>query len=290
MGDKVVLIGTGSMGSAVGERLLKSGHALTVYNRTKEKALPLVALGATLADSLEEAVKDASIVFSSLIDDQAVTETSLFLLKFAPSGWIHASASTVLPKTATALAKLHGARGAVYVATPILGIPNAVKAKTATSLCAGPKQAVDKVIPFLQAYSKNIQNLGEDPSLANTLKICFNYSLITSIELIAELYTFAEKSGLEKKVVQELLTGMNAHPAVQVYIDKIYEGRFDEVNFTLKGGNKDIHLFREAFLDVDVSPDIANAVQNKFTEALAQGNAHKDWSFVAEIVRKRSGL
>lgn len=288
--SKLVLIGTGNMGLAIGERLLKEGNSLTVYNRTKEKAKPLANMGAVVANSIEEAVKNAEIIFSSLIDDHAVLEVSDSLLKFAPSGLIHASASTILPKTAASLAELHAKKGAIYAASPLLGIPKAVRAQQATTICSGPNQAIDKLTPFFKTYSKNIMNLGEEASHANVLKICLNYSLLTSIELFAELYTFAEKSGLDKKIVQDSLKGIYSHPAFHVYIDKIYEQQFDQVNFTLKGGNKDIKLFQEAFLDVNVSPDIANTIQNKFTEALAEGNSDKDWSFIAEITRRRGGL
>lgn len=290
MSRKIVLIGAGNMGLAIGERLLKGGVALTVYNRTKEKAQPLVAMGANIADSIEEAVENAEIIFSSLIDDNALKMVSESIVNSAPLGCIHASASTILPKTANSLAELHAKYNLIYIAAPILGIPNAVKAQAATTFCSGNKEAINTVFPLFQTYSKSVQNLGEDVSHANVMKICLNYSLINAIELIGELYTFSEKSGLDTKVVKETLKNVYAHPAFHLYIDKIYDRNFDTVNFTLSGGNKDIRLFREAFLDVDVSPDLANVVQNKFTEALANDHANKDWSFVAEIIRQRAGL
>lgn len=80
------------------------------------------------------------------------------------------------------------------------------------------------------------------------------------------------------------------HPAVHVYIDKIYHRDFDQVNFDMKGGNKDIHLFQKAFLDVGVIPDLATVFESKVTEALANRMENKDWSAVSEIVRRRSGL
>lgn len=290
MADQIALIGTGSMGSAMAERLLGGGYPLTVYNRTKEKTEPLASKGAAVADTLQSAVEEAKIIFTSLIDDRALMDVSEAILNSGAKGFIHISTSTILPKTATHLAKTHADAGATYVASPVLGIPATLRKREATTFCAGPKQAAEQARPMLETYSKSVLNLGEEVSHANVLKVSMNYSLITAIELISELYVFAEKSGVDKSVIRENLKQIYAHPAVHVYIDKIFDRDFDEVNFDVRGGNKDVRLFQEAFLDVNVSPDIANAVQPKFNQALAEGITDKDWSFVSEIVRSRSGV
>jgi len=290
MGARIVLIGTGSMGSAMAERLLSCGYSLTVYNRTKEKAMPLASMGANVAGSIEEAMKNAEIVFTSLINDEALMDVSQAILKSMTKGFIHVSTSTILPKTASSLAKIHADAGAAYVAAPVLGIPPTLRKQEATTFCAGSQKAIDQVIPLLQTYSKSVQNLGDEVSHANVLKISMNYTLITAIELISELYVFAEKSGVDKGMIRDSLKQVYSHPAVHVYIDKIYDRDFDDVNFDVKGGNKDVRLFQEAFLDVNVSPDIANTVQNKFNQALAEGITNKDWSVVSEVIRRRSGI
>lgn len=288
--QKITFIGLGKMGTAMATQLLQAGFSLTVYNRTREKALPLQALGAITADSLESAVSGSDIVVTSLIDDKALISISESILSHLKQGAIHVSTSTILPKTASNLEKLHNEKGCIYLASPVLGIPKAVSSKTATALCAGNQSAADKIKPLLDAFSAQVINLGETVSHANVLKICLNYTLIAAIELISELYTFAEKSGLDTAVVQETLHHVYSHPAVKNYIDKIHDRDFDNVNFDMKGGNKDINLFQEAFLSVGVTPDLANIIQNKFTQALATGMESKDWSAVSEIVRNRSGL
>src|SRR3990167_7142621 len=198
--------------------------------------------------------------------------------------------STILPNTAKELEAMHEDAGCIYIASPVLGIPKAVRAKKATTFCSGNQTAIKKIIPLLETYSAMVENMGGSISHANVFKVCMNYSLITAIELISELYVFAEKSGVDKAYIQGALKYMYSHPAVHVYIDKIYQRDFDQVNFDMKGGNKDVHLFQKAFLDAGVSPDLASVFESKVTEALANQMENKDWSAVSDVIRRRSGL
>lgn len=288
--QKITFIGLGKMGTAMATKLLQAGFPLTVYNRTADKALPLEKLGAKIAVSLDNAVSGADVVFTSLIDDQALLSIAETILPQLKVGTIHVSTATILPKTASALEKLHQEKNCIYIASPVLGIPKAVLSNTATTICAGDQSAVEKIKPLLDSYSAHVINLGDQVAHANILKICLNYTVITAIELISELYAFAEKSGLDTAIVQEALHHVYAHPAVKNYIDKIHARDFDQVNFGMQGGNKDINLFQEAFIDVGVTPDIANVIRGKFTQALATGMAEQDWSAISEIIRNRSGL
>jgi 3-hydroxyisobutyrate dehydrogenase-like beta-hydroxyacid dehydrogenase len=290
MVQHITFIGLGKMGSAMAEKLLKAGVPLTVYNRTPEKAEPFVALGAVHALSIKEAVENADVIFTSLIDDAALLDVTADILKFIKNGAIHVSTSTILPKTAETLDALHHQVGCVYVAAPVLGVPEAIRAKSATAYCAGNEAAAACIKPLLLAYTASVQYLGTRACDANVMKICLNYSLITTIELVSELYAFSEKSGLKTEIVQAALKQIYAHPAFQLYVDKVHDRTFDDVNFDMKGGNKDTALFQDAFAAVGVSPDIANIVRGKFTQALSNDMEHKDWSAIADIVRKRSGL
>lgn len=290
MKQKISFIGLGKMGSAMTEKMLEAGFLLKIYNRTHEKTKPLVSLGAEAADSLESVVHDADIVFTSVIDDAALMAVTRTILPKLKKGAIHVSTSTILPSTANKLEQLHKDVGCFYIAAPVLGVPKAVRAKRAMTICSGNKNLIDTLMPLFETYSDSIENLGEMVSHANVLKICMNYSLISALELMSELYAFAEKSGLETQIIQESLKHIYAHPGFHLYIDKIRAKDYDDVNFDMRGGNKDVDLFQQAFTEVGVIPDVANMVRGKFTEALANGMANKDWSAISEIVRQRSGL
>ena len=289
--QKISCIGLGKMGSAIATRLLQAGFQLTVYNRTRNKMLDLEKHGAILANSLEESVTGADIIFTSVFDDKAILSVTETILPHIKSNAININTSTILPKTATILNQMYKEKNCVYIAAPILGVPSVVLSGTATVIYGGDQAILGVVKPLLDSFASNIIiNPGDNPAHANVLKICLNYTIVTAIELISELYAFAEKSGLETNAVQKSLHYVYSHPAIVRYIDKIYNRDFDQVNFDMKGGNKDISMFQEAFNDVGVSPDIANIIRGKFTQALATELAEKDWSAISEVVRNRSGL
>ncbi len=287
---KLTFIGLGKMGSAMVERLLEQGHQVTVYNRTAKKMEPLVALGASPAKSISEAVQHADVILSSLLDDKAALTISDQVIEHMKPEAIYVGLSTILPDTAKALAEKHRAHQTHYIAATVLGVPLVARAGELTTYVSGPQKHVEKVRPALQAFSKNIEYLGENIIDANVIKICMNYSLITTIELISELYVFAEKSGMDVAIVKDALHQVFGHPAFKRYVDKIYQRDFKQVNFDMVGGNKDVSIFQDAFSRVGVAPEIANIVKSRFTSALANNMQDDDWSAIYEVVRRDAGL
>lgn len=286
----ITFIGLGKMGTAIVERLLHTGCKVRVYNRTAEKMRPLVTLGAQASSSLKEAVENANIVLSSLLDDEAVKTVTDDMLAYLPKNSVHIGLSTILPDTATAVAAQHLSHHTHYISAAVLGIPQVAKEGKLTTFLAGADKQIEAVWPVLNCFSENIFPMGEMAKNPLIMKICMNYSLITTIELISELFIFAEKSGLERQYIKKGLHAIYGHPAYKRYIDKIDEQSFDDVNFDMIGGNKDVALFQNAFAKVGVVPEIANIVRARFISALAKGQQNKDWSGIYDIVREQSGL
>lgn len=287
---KIALIGLGRMGTAIVERLLKQGYEVTVYNRTAAKMQPLLTLGAHGASSLAEAIQHADIVLSCLLDDEALSTVTTEMLKSLASHAIHVSLSTVLPETAKQMETMHLRHGSYYVSVALLGIPKVAREGDLTLFCAGQQAAVDRVMPVLNAISGNIIPLGHPIHLPNVFKICMNYAAATALQLISELYVFAEKSGLQTDYVKTALHHIYGHPAFGHYIDKIHEKNFDEVNFDMRGGNKDVSIFQHAFADVGMTANLAKVIQSSFSTALAEGKQDKDWSAIYEVIRAQSSL
>src|SRR6266851_4564451 len=132
MKETIGFIGLGGMGLAMAGNLLKAGFSLSVYNRTPEKAQPLLKLGARLARSPAEAAVPGGIVVTMVSDDKAVEEVTVgpdcFLACLGDG--VHLSMSTIAPRTARRLAGIHRERGGGYIASPVFGKPQvAVEAK-----------------------------------------------------------------------------------------------------------------------------------------------------------------
>lgn len=281
------------MGNAMTQRLLQADFAVTVYNRTPNKADSLVALGANRAGSIADAVKQADVVISCLLNDEALQNNTTGeggIAQNLKPGGIHISTATVLPDTAEAMQHYHQQHGNHYVSASVLGVPKVALEGMLTCFCACSPDLLPRIEPALNTFAKRVVHLGDQAKAPLVMKICMNYSLITSIELIGELYAFAENSGLDPELVQHGLHDIYAHPAFKLYVDKIKQRDFDNVNFDMKGGLKDVNLFQHAFNDAGVTPHIADIVKSRITAALDAGMEDKDWSAMSDIVRRDAGL
>lgn len=287
---KVTLIGLGKMGTELAHRLLAAHFELTVFNRTAEKMQPLVTAGAQGAETMEDAVKYAQVIITCLLDDHAVLETVKSFVPLLQPNAIHVGTSTILPDTSKQLATLHEKNGSIYLAANVLGIPKAASRGELTTIVAGQADAIEQCKPIFAAYSMKIISAGPLPFQANVIKICMNYLLVTAIEAIGELYTFAEKSLVDVSIINGMFHSVFAHPAFLLYVDKIKERNFDEVNFDMKGGLKDITLFQQAFANAGVIPEIANVIKDKFIIAMAHHMENKDWSGITEVSRLQANI
>lgn len=287
---KIAFIGLGKMGSAIAMRFLEAGYDLTVFNRTPAKVVPFIEKGAHGGDSIASSVKSADVIFTCLLDDKAILEVTHELAQNILPDAIHVGLSTILPDTAQTLQEIHQQNQGDYLAAAVLGIPKVAMKGKLTTFCAGSEKSLQKVQKLLEVFSEQVLFLGHNIRAANIMKICMNYSLITTIELISELYVFAEKSGLDQEIVKTGLHQIYGHPGFKQYIEKISRRDFDDANFDVVCGNKDTSLFQEAFARVGVAPELANIVKSRFISALALGMNKKDWSCIYELVRSESGL
>src|SRR5271168_248626 len=144
---KVGFIGLGRMGHAMARRLLDGGHDVGAYNRSAGKMKPLSDAGAKAMASIKAAADFGEAVFTMLADDAAVMEvvnTSGGLLDSLPRGGIHACAGTHSVDCIGKLKHLHGERGQVLLATPVLGRPEMVEGGQASMVLGGAKQPLDR--------------------------------------------------------------------------------------------------------------------------------------------------
>jgi 3-hydroxyisobutyrate dehydrogenase-like beta-hydroxyacid dehydrogenase len=287
---KITLIGLGKMGTALAERLLVAKAPLTVFNRTKEKMQHLIQAGAKGAETLEEAVKGAQVVVTCLLDDQAVLQTMEAWMPVLESQSIHIGTSTILPETSKKLTDLHDQKNSIYIGGTVLGVPAVAAKGELTSFVAGDTKTIEQYRWVFQSYSSTIIQVGLQPYQANVVKIGMNYLLASAIQTIGEIYTFVEKSGVDVTIMSTLFHSVFSHPSFRLYVDKIKNRQFNEVNFELKGGLKDINLFQRAFTDVHVVPGIANVIKDRLIIALAHHMEHQDWSAVTEVTRQLAHL
>jgi 3-hydroxyisobutyrate dehydrogenase-like beta-hydroxyacid dehydrogenase len=203
---------------------------------------------------------------------------------------IHIGASTISAQATARLVGLHKEHGSHYLASPVVGRPDAAKAGELVALVAGEQSAFDASKSVLQGFTRMIQYLGEDHLVACRTKLAVNYTAATLIELMGQVYTFGEKGGIPGATLHTLFRMMWAQPAMQGYATRIWRREFDDVGFDLRGGLKDISLMIGAANERGVRWEVAEAIQRKMTRGIDMGLGAKDWSSTYNVTRAESGL
>ena len=163
---RIGFVGLGHMGAGMAANLVKAGNEVAVYNRSPEKAAPLVALGASTATKLADACRGDALI-TMLADDQAVESVAFGddgVIRNLKTGAIHISMSTISVELSERLAAAHAKAGQRFVAAPVFGRPDAAAAAKLFIVAAGAISAVNACKPVFEALSQRHFVMGERPS------------------------------------------------------------------------------------------------------------------------------
>lgn len=291
---KISFIGLGSMGSPMARNLIKAGHSLTVYNRTRSRAAEFQSLGGKIAATPGEAASNAEVLITMLADDHAVEEVILApgdALNALPSGKIHISMSTISVDMSLRLAVAHREKGQHYIAAPVFGRPDAAAAAKLFIVAAGSTQQIDRCRSVFEVMGQKTFLAGEEAPAANLIKLTGNFLISTAIESLAEACTLIRKSGIDPTVFQEIITeSLFPAPVYRNYGSMIASDRFEPAGFKLPLGLKDSHLLLAAAERAEVPMPMASLVRDRFIAALAQGLGEADWAAIARISFRSAGL
>jgi 3-hydroxyisobutyrate dehydrogenase-like beta-hydroxyacid dehydrogenase len=188
-------IGLGTMGSRICENLLKAGHKVRVWNRSRAPVDVLARLGAQPVSAAREAFS-GDAVFSMLADDAAVRAVIDPLLEGAPKGLVHVNMATISVSLARALGERHRVRGLAYVAAPVFGRPELAAAGKLTIVVAGEPSAVTRIEPLLAVIGQRTWPIGVQPERANIVKLAGNFMLGAAVEAMAEASAMAWRNGI----------------------------------------------------------------------------------------------
>ncbi|HEX3470806.1 MAG TPA: NAD(P)-dependent oxidoreductase [Silvibacterium sp.] len=277
---RIAFLGLGKMGSAVARHLLKSGHELTVWNRTAAHAEPLKKLGAKVAGSASEAVAYSEVAFTMVMDDAALENvmfTANALKAMSPEG-IHVSLSTISVKLSDRLTETHRAAGGHFVAAPVFGRPNVAEEGRLWTTAAGEPQAIAKIRPLLETFSRGVTIVSEKPSSAHALKLGGNFLITAMIASLSEGLVYAEALGIEPRIFLETInSALFQSPFYQNY-GKIMLDPPEQAGGTIALGEKDILLFREAAKSAGVATPLADTFEEHLQRAIDAGMKDQDWA------------
>jgi 3-hydroxyisobutyrate dehydrogenase-like beta-hydroxyacid dehydrogenase len=290
---QVGFIGLGNMGQPIARNILKAGHSLVAYNRTRSRAEALLSHGARVANTPAEACQ-AELVITMLADDHAVEDVAFGeqgILASLPAGAVHVSMSTISVALSKHLAKEHAARSQGYVAAPVFGRPEAAEAAKLLVVAAGHARAVEHAKPILEAISRKLVVLATEPACANLVKLAGNFALASMLETLGEAFTLIRKAGVEPQQFHEIVnSSLFQSPVYENYGKTIVNERYEPAGFKLRLGLKDVRLVLAAADELAVPLPAASMIHDHLLEGIARGYGDNDWSVIAKILAEDAGL
>jgi 3-hydroxyisobutyrate dehydrogenase-like beta-hydroxyacid dehydrogenase len=280
------------MGTSIVRRLLAGGHDVTVWNRTREKAEPLLAEGARWADSPREVAAGGELVFTMVTNTdavRAVTEGESGILAGLRPGAIYVDMSTASPVNTRALAERVAEAGASMLDSPVSGTAVTVDQGKASLMVGGDDETFDRARPVLEAIGPRVIHVGPSGS-AVTMKIAVNLSLAVQMLAFSEGVLLAEKSGIPReKAVEVMLASVIASPMV-AYRGPLVLGHPEEVWFDCHMMQKDLNLALELGRQLEV-PLPTTAVTNELlTAANGMGIGERDFAVLFDVLAGMAGL
>ena len=280
---KTGFIGLGNLGTPIAENLLEHHKSMAVYNRTIAKAKPLEEKGALVCSSVKELASICDIVFTIVSNDAAlkqITEGDDGIAANLKSGGIHVSISTILPSTSDELFKLHKQYNNHYIACPVLGRPEAAKAKKLNFLISGEAEIIAVVKPLLvQAGAAGIWEYGNEPAASNVAKLCSNYMIQAALQSMAEGINLAKKSGIDETAWMKMLTSTLFNCGIYInYGNILLSEKFHPAGFTVELGLKDSTLINKQAEVVNAKMPLASMIKEEYEQLLHNGYGDYDWS------------
>jgi len=287
---RVAFLGLGRMGIGMAGRLLEAGFEVSVYNRTADKAAPLVERGARMAGSPAAAAEGAGAAIAMVADDAASRAVWLgddgALSVLAPGAFV-IECSTLSHGWVMELGTEAGDRGLRYIDCPVTGLADTAAAGTLTLLVGAGTDDLAAADPYLAPLCERIFRFGPVGS-GTAYKLMINLMGAVQIAAAAEGMAIAEKAGLDLEAVADAIAvGQAASPQVVRNTRKMAEGKHDtDVTFTPPLRLKDASYGVEMAQDLGLSTPFGSAACETFRVLCELDYETEDESVVIEMARK----
>ena len=279
---RIGMIGLGLMGTALTERLLDHGYRVLVWNRTREKAEPLVARGAEWCDNPLAACERVIISLYTSDVVEAVIEQMRDGLR---AGQIVLDTTTGEPAQTAALGERLAAHGVRYLDAPISGSSEQTRRGEATVLVGGERETFEACSDLWPVLGQKVFHVGPCGSAAK-MKLVSNLVLGLNRVALAEGLVFAEAMGVELAAALEVLIGSMAYSRVMdVKGRKMIEGDF-AVQARLSQHLKDVRLILAGAAAAGLPLPLSETHRRLLEQAEAAGLGELDNSAIIKVIQK----
>jgi 3-hydroxyisobutyrate dehydrogenase-like beta-hydroxyacid dehydrogenase len=284
--DRIGFIGLGLMGNPMAKRLLEGGYQVTVWNRTVEKAKPVLDAGARWAGSPKEVAAVSDVVITMVVDSHASEEVACGpsgTLEGAHPGLVLLDMSSITPDTSRAIAEKAQAVGVAMLDAPVAGSVTVAAEGGLGIMVGGQKDVFERCLPILQRLGAKVIYVGPNGT-GCALKIINNLVLNVAVEAACEALVLAAKLGIDPALVIEVTaTGGARTFAMQSRGPRILAGDFSprsSVNTQYKDLSNAVRLAEQAKVPLPVTV----AVREVFQAARAQGMGDLDSSAIVKVL------
>jgi 3-hydroxyisobutyrate dehydrogenase len=288
IGTRLGWAGLGRMGAALVGRLLDAGLDVAVYNRTRSKAEPFEAQGATVVDSPAE-LADRDVVFTMVAGPEDFKEVVRAILSGESAPRTIVDLTTVSPEASQAVREAAAARGTSLLAAPVSGNPKVVAAGLLTFVVSGPEDAYNDVRPLLERLGSGVTYVGEGER-ARLAKICHNLLLGVVAQNLAEILVLAEKGGMSRAAFMEFLNSSVMGSMFTRYKTPAYVNLDFTPTFTPRLLRKDFELGLQAARDLDVPMPVVAAANQAVQALIGSGYEEVDFAALIELQASLSAL
>ena len=288
---KIGWIGTGRMGFAMAQRLLKNGADVAVWNRTKSKAEPLTDDGATVVESPAD-LADRDIVFTMVggpadfvqvtLEDGGVLSQNKKPKMLIDSTSVDEAASSTVRAAAEDM-------GVPMLAAPVSGNAKVVKAGKLTFAVSGPEDAYNEARPYLDAIGRGSSYVGEG-ELSRFIKICHNVMLGVVIQNLVEITVLAEKAGVPRHAFLDFLNNSVMGSMFTTYKSPALVNLDYSVTFTPELLLKDLDLGLAAARANGVPMPVTTAAREVVQTLIGNGYTEEDFAALLSMQAKASRL
>jgi len=301
MAPQLAWIGLGNMGRGMCKNLAEKGDLdkpLIIFNRTNKRSIDLQAKlpegKSHVAQSIEEVVTKADIIFTCLGDDPAIKDTIASAAKSDVKGKLFVDCSTVHPDTTTSIAKALEAQGAHFVACPVFGAPAMADNGQLVCVLAGPKSDVERVKPYCKGVMgrANIDFSDQSPGKATLLKLIGNTFILSMVETLSEGHTLAEKSGLGSDNLHTFIETMFPGPYT-AYSTRMMSGDYykrEEPLFAVDLARKDARHAMSLAEACGARMKVTEVADGHLKEVKEHMGSRGDIAGIYGAVRKEGGL
>jgi 3-hydroxyisobutyrate dehydrogenase-like beta-hydroxyacid dehydrogenase len=290
--QRVGFAGLGAMGAGIARRLIDAEYEVVGWNRTKEKAEPLLDAGMGWADTPRELAASVDVLFTMVTGTDAIDAVAGGpdgALAGLREGVVWADISTIAPDASARLAERVRANGGWFLDCPVSGSPATLAAGEMSVMVGGDRAAFEHIADVLHAIGPKVTYIGPNGHAILT-KVAINLALVVSVTAMAEGVALVEKAGVDRAAVGDAgLKSVIASPVIGYRAPLLVEDTAVYADVELQ--QKDLVLAEELGRQLGMAVPTCAAASEMLSAARSSEHADRDFLVsVHEAYRRMGGM